>query len=481
MVLRLADGKATTLDFREKAPLKAHEKMFQDEKGEVIRGASLESYLASGVPGSVDGMLTAHAKYGKLPLARVIEPAIRLAGKGFPVTKKQARALNRYREDFLKINDGPVPFVKEGEPWKEGDTLRQPELATTLKAIRDHGRAGFYEGPVAKALVEQMKKNGGWITEEDLAAYHSVWREPVTGFYGGYRIISMPPPSSGGVALLQLLHMVEPYPLREWGWNTPATVNLMVEAEKRVYADRARYLGDPDFVEVPVEGLISREYCEARMKDFRPGHVTPSDSLFAGIPPGWESEETTHYSVVDEEGNAVAVTTTLNRSYGNKVVIRGAGFLMNNEMDDFSIKPGYPNSFGLIGGRANAIAPGKRMLSSMTPTIVEKKGELFMVVGSPGGSTIITSVFQTILNVTDHAMDMQKAVSAGRFHHQWKPDLLYYEEQAFQPSDTLRLREMGYHLKQRGSIGRVDAVRILENGLREPGADPRGDDAARGY
>jgi gamma-glutamyltranspeptidase/glutathione hydrolase len=480
MVIRFADGRAATLDYREKAPLKAYEKMFQDEQGNVRPGESTDSYLASGVPGAVDGMLTAHRKYGKLSLKEVIRPAILLAEKGFPVTEKQASSLNHYREAFLQANKVPPVFVKE-TPWKAGDTLVQKELATTLRHIRDEGRKGFYSGPVAEALVKQMEEEGGWITREDLEAYHSVWREPLTGRYKEYKIISMPPPSSGGVALLQLLRMTGDYPLKDWGWNTPATVNVMVEAEKRVYADRAKYLGDPDFFLVPVEGLVSEEYCRNRMKGFVPGEVTPADSIYAGDPAGYESEETTHYSIIDDAGNAVSVTTTLNRSYGNKVVVRGAGFLLNNEMDDFSIKPGYPNSFGLIGGQANAIQPGKRMLSSMTPTIVEKNGKLYMVVGSPGGSTIITSVFQTILNVTAHGMPMQKAVDAGRFHHQWKPDLVFYEKNAFTPQDTLKLKEMGYHLKLRRSIGRVDAALVTEDGKIEAGADPRGDDAAAGF
>ncbi len=480
MVIRFADGTATTLDYREKAPGKAFEKMFQDAEGQVRKGESTDSYLASGVPGSVDGMIQAQEKYGKLTLQEVMAPAIRLAEDGFPLTRKQASSLNHARKAFLRANKVPPVFVRD-TPWKAGDTLVQKDLAHTLRLIRDHGRDGFYSGPVAEALVRQMEEGGGWITLEDLAAYHSVWREPITGTWKGYRIISMPPPSSGGVALLQLLRMTDPYPLEKWGWNTPPTVNVMAEAEKRVYADRARYLGDPDFVKVPVEGLISEKYCRERMKDFTPGKVTPSDSIFAGDPPGYESEETTHYSVVDATGNAVSVTTTLNRSYGNKVVVNGAGFLLNNEMDDFSIKPGYPNSFGLIGGKANAIEAGKRMLSSMTPTIVEKNGKLFMVVGSPGGSTIITSVFQTILNVTEHGMSMQDAVNAGRFHHQWKPDMIFYEANAFTPSDTLALKDMGYVLHLRGSIGRVDAIRVTEEGQKETGADPRGDDSAAGY
>ncbi len=480
MVIRFSDGRTAALDYREKAPQHAGEKMFQDKAGNVIPGLSLNSDLAVGVPGSVDGLLTALEKYGTLPRARVIQPSIGLAERGFPITRKQALSLNRMKESFLHANNWVPPFVKKS-PWREGDTLVQKDLANTLKQIRDHGRDGFYKGPVARALLEQMKEGKGLIGQNDLDAYHAVWREPVTGRYKDYRIISMPPPSSGGVALIQLLNMVEPYPLEQWGWNTVPTVHLMVAAEKRVYADRARYLGDPDFVDVPVKQLIDKGYCKERMNTFSPGRVLPSDSIFAGKPAGYESKQTTHYSVVDAEGNAVAVTTTLNRSYGNKVVVKGAGFLLNNEMDDFSAKPGVPNSFGLIGGKANAIAPDKRMLSSMTPTILEKKGRLFMVVGSPGGSTIITSVFQTILNVTRHHMTMQEAVDAGRFHHQWKPDIIFYEKTALDSLTAEKLHKMGYALQQRHSIGRVDAIRIWPDNKREGGADPRGDDTAAGY
>ncbi len=480
MVIRFRNGHAAALDYREKAPLRAYEEMFQDSAGNVIPGVSLDSELAVGVPGSVAGLLKALEKYGLFSLQQVIQPAIDLAEKGFPVTLKQAKRLNHYKDAFLRANRDVPAFVKD-KPWKAGDTLVQKDLAETLKMIRDHGRDGFYKGPVAKALLARMEQDNGWITQKDLDVYRAIWREPLTAVYKNYKVISMPPPSSGGVALIQLLNMVEPWPVDKWGWNTPQTVHLMVAAEKRVYADRARFLGDPDFVNVPVKQLIDKSYCRERMSGFSPERVVPSDRISHGKLVGFESEETTHYSVVDGDGNAVAVTTTLNRSYGNKVVVNGCGFLLNNEMDDFSSKPGTPNSFGLIGGKANAIEPAKRMLSSMTPTILEKDGQLFMVVGSPGGSTIITSVFQTVLNVTEHHMTMQEAVNAGRFHHQWKPDVIFYEKSALDSLTKDRLKQMGYTLKMRSSIGRVDAVRVLTDGKREGGADPRGDDTAAGF
>ncbi len=480
MVIRLKDGKTATLDFREKAPLLAYEKMFQDSSGKIIPGLSINSDLATGVPGAVAGMLAALKKYGTLPLEKVIQPAIDMAEKGFPVTRKQADDFNRLKETFVRVNRFVPAFVKNGQ-WKVGDTLVQKDLAATLRQIRDNGRAGFYQGEVAEKLADQMKYDGGLITLEDLANYKPVWREAVTGTYKDYKVISMPPPSSGGVALIQLLNMVEPWPVKKWGWNTSRTVHLMVAAEKRVYADRAEFLGDPDYVDIPVKQLIDKGYCKKRMKNFSLGRAIPSDSISHGNPPGYESEETTHFSIVDARGNAVAVTTTLNRSYGNKVVVKGAGFLLNNEMDDFSSKPGYPNSFGLIGGKANAIQPGKRMLSSMTPTILEKNGHLFMVVGSPGGSTIITSVFQAILNVVEHNMTMQQAVDAGRFHHQWKPDVIFYEKSALDSLTINELKKKGYEFHLRKSIGRVDAVLVFPDNRLEGGADHRGDDTADGY
>lgn len=479
MVIRMNDGKTYTLDYREKAPLRGHRDMYLDDEGKVIKELSLDSHLAVGVPGTVDGIIRAHTRFGKLAFRDVIQPAIDLARNGFPITAKQAGRLNSYKESFLKMNDHKVVFVKD-DLWKEGDILKQPELAHTLELIRDKGRDGFYKGETAEALTEQMKKHKGLITQKDLDEYRSVWRVPVTGNYKNYTIISMPPPSSGGVALMQLLGMTELYPVKEWGWHDVKTVHLMIEAERRVYADRAEFLGDPDFYKVPVKGLLDPSYLKERMANFDPEKATPSSEIKHGEPAGAESEETTHYSVVDSEGNAVAVTTTLNRGYGTKIVVEGAGFLLNNEMDDFSVKPGVPNSYGLVGGEANSIQPGKRMLSSMTPTILEKDGKLFMVVGSPGGSTIITSVFQTILNVVEHGMNMQEAVAASRFHSQWLPDMVYYEKGGFSDSLKQQLETMGHKLKERSSIGRVDAILCLPDGTLEGGADPRGDDVAAG-
>ncbi len=478
MIIRLNNGKTFALDYREKAPLAATKDMYLNKNGEVTEGLSTNSHLAVGVPGTVDGIVTAHSRFGKLDFKEIIQPAIDIAKNGFTVTEKQAKRLNSYKKVLTESNSYPIPFLKE-IPWQQGDTLKQPELAKTLELIRDFGRAGFYEGQTADRIIGQMENQKGLITQKDLKEYNSVWREPVTGEYRGYKIISMPSPSSGGVALLQLLNMVEPYPVSDWGWHNARTIHLMVEAERRVYADRAEYLGDPDFYNVPTKELLNKNYLKKRMSDFNSQKATLSRIIKHGNPISKESEETTHYSVVDELGNAVAVTTTLNRGYGSKIVVEGAGFLLNNEMDDFSSKPGFPNSYGLVGGEANSIQPGKRMLSSMTPTILEKNGELFMVLGSPGGSTIITSVFQTILNVVDYGMSMQEAVASSRFHSQWLPDLLYYERGSFPDSLKLQLEKMGHKLKERNSIGRVDAILLKDNGNLESGADPRGDDVAR--
>jgi len=480
MVYRGKRGESDALDYREKAPGKASRDMYLDGKGNPVTDKSLLGALASGVPGSVDGMIKAHNKYGKLKWRKDVQPAIDLAEKGFKVTAQQASELNRHKEGFLKYNRKPVAFVKD-EQWKEGDLLKQPELAATLKLIRDKGRAGFYEGPVAAAIVASMSHTSGVITQKDLKEYNSVWRKPVAGNYRGYTVISMPPPSSGGIALLTMLKQVGNYPLKEWGFQRDSTVQLMVEVERRAYADRASYLGDPDFFKVPQTALLDSNYIQSRVKDLSFAAATPSSAIKPGTLPPYESEQTTHYSIVDAEGNAVSVTTTLNGSYGSLVVVEGGGFILNNEMDDFSVKPGSPNMYGLVGGEANSIYPGKRMLSSMTPTIIEKDGKLLMVVGTPGGSTIITSVFQTILNVLAFGQDMQSAVAAPRFHHQWLPDEVAVEKGAFSPATRAYLEGKGYKLKERGSIGRVDAILVKPDGALETGADPRGNDTAAGY
>jgi gamma-glutamyltranspeptidase / glutathione hydrolase len=480
MVIRLKDGSSYTLDYREKAPAKGTRNMFLDSLNNVIENLSLSSHLASGVPGTVDGLITAHKRFGKLGFEKLIQPAIDLAERGFKITEKQAESLNAFRLNFIERNPGTIAFVK-GSPWEKGDRLVQPELAITLKLIRDKGRDGFYAGSVAALITDEMKRGRGIISGSDLEKYHAVWREPVRYNFDEYSVISMPPPSSGGVALAQMLGCISAFSLSPGQHNATSMVHLLAEVERRVYADRAAYLGDPDFISVPVAELINAGYLHKRMDDFNPNRATPSDSIREGQLQPFESEETTHYSIIDSDGNAVAGTTTLNGGYGSGIVVNGAGFLLNNEMDDFSIKAGYPNMFGLIGGMANAIEPGKRMLSSMTPTILEKNKELFMVVGSPGGSTIITSVFQTILNVTRFKMGMQQAVDAGRFHHQWRPDELIFEYGALHESVMKELQSMGYKLSPRTAIGRVDAILVLPGHQLEGGADKRGDDTSIGF
>jgi|SRR5665213_3613697 len=480
MVYRSAKGASSTLDFREKASAKANRDMFLDNAGNVINGMSLASHQASGVPGSVDGMVEAYHRYGHLKWAELVQPAIDLARNGFKISRRLASALNHTKEQFKKLNPGKSYFIKN-EEWKEGDMLVQDDLAKILELIRDRGRAGFYGGIVADELVNEMKSGNGLISKADLQNYHSVWRKPVTGYYKGYHIITMPPPSSGGIALLQLLKSVEQYPLHRWGFNNDSTVQLMVEAERRVYADRSKYLGDPDFYKVPVDSLLKPAYIRSRMASFTWNAATPSTSIQPGKFAGYESDQTTHYSIVDREGNAVAITTTLNGSFGSKIFVKGAGFLLNNEMDDFSIKPGVPNMFGLVGGKANSVQPGKRMLSSMTPTIIEKGGKLFMVVGTPGGATIITSVFQTILDVLDFDQDMQQAVTSKRFHHQWLPDEIDIEPGAFDSATRSILEQKGYKIVDHGPSGRVDAILVTKDGYYQGGADPRGDDTKLGW
>jgi gamma-glutamyltranspeptidase / glutathione hydrolase len=480
MVYRSANGQANTLDFRERAPAMASQNMYLDSAGNVIPGMSLSTHQASGVPGSVDGMVEAHRKYGHLKWEELVQPAIELARKGIKITKRLAADLNRNQADFRKLNEGKDYLVKDS-PWQEGDLLVQQDLAKTLEQIRDKGREGFYEGKVAEALVDEMHRGKGLISIADLQNYHSVWRKALTGTYKDYKIITMPPPSSGGIALLQLLQSVERFPLHRWGFNKDSTVQLVVESERRVYADRSKYLGDPDFYKVPVDSLLRPGYVISRMITFSWDKATPSANVLPGKFVGYESDQTTHYSIVDREGNAVAITTTLNGSFGSKIFVKGAGFLLNNEMDDFSAKPGVPNMFGLVGGEANSIQPGKRMLSSMTPTIIERNGKLFMVVGTPGGSTIITSVFQTILNVLEFNQHMQQAVESKRFHHQWLPDVVYIEQNALDAESRAKLEQKGYKIIDGGPSGRVDAILKTSQGNYEGGADPRGDDTKLGW
>jgi gamma-glutamyltranspeptidase/glutathione hydrolase len=480
MVIRTSDGKTDAIDYREKAPMAASRDMYLNTKGEVIEDLSTSTHLASGVPGTVDGIIAVHSKYGLLPFRDIIQPAIDLAVKGFPITANQAASLNSNRKAFVERNSKSTAFVKDSL-WKEGDILIQPELAATLTLIRDNGRDGFYTGITASLIADEMKKGNGIISEKDLINYRAVWRVPLRGKYRGYDIITICPPSSGGLTLLQLLGMVENFDIKGMGLHSAEAVHLMIEAERRAFADRAEFLGDPDFISVPVKQLLDKKYLRERMMDYDPEKASLSSAIGHGSPDGYVSEETTHYSVVDGKGNAVAVTTTLNGDYGSSIVVEGAGFLLNNQMDDFSSKPGFPNMYGLVGGEANAISPGKRMLSSMTPTIIEKDGKLFMVVGSPGGSTIPTSVFQVVVNVIDFGLSMQDAVDAKRFHHQWLPDIITYEQKCLDSLTLWKLAKMGHELKPRSAIGRVNAIIKADDGTLKAGADPRGNNAAAGY
>ncbi len=481
MLIRQNDGTVSSLDYREKAPSRATRDMYLDSLGNVIAGLSQRGALAVGVPGSVDGLITAHQKYGKLKDFKVlIEPAIQLAAQGFGITKMEAERLNKFKADFQKFNEATIPFLK-ATPWKAGDQLLQKELAATLRLIRDQGRAGFYEGATAAKIVKEMESNHGIISLKDLKNYQSKWRTAITVPYKDYTVYSMPPPSSGGVALAQLLKIVAAAPLQDWGFHSTAATHLMVEAERRVYADRAQHLGDMDFYPVPTDSLLHQDYLQARMKNFSDQQASESEAILAGkFDVQLESFETTHTSVVDEAGNAVSVTTTLNSNYGSKVMVDGAGFFLNNEMDDFSAKPGVPNQFGLIGAEANAIQPEKRMLSSMTPTIITKNDKVFLVLGTPGGSTIITSVFQVFLNVAEFGMSLEEAVNAKRFHHQWLPDEIMHEAGAFEEATIKELKAMGHQFNEKKYIGLVKAIQVLADGKMIGVGDARSEDHAAG-
>jgi gamma-glutamyltranspeptidase / glutathione hydrolase len=480
MLIREADGITDLIDYREKASLNASKNMYLDASGNAVEGMSTETHLASGVPGTVDGMLNVHAKYGLLSFKEVIQPAIDLARNGFQVTVDQAADFNNNRERFINRNISTPAFVKN-QSWKEGDTLKQPDLARTLERIRDYGRDGFYSGTTARLVVKEMQRGNGIITEHDLAGYNSLFRDPVSADYRGYKITSASLPSGGGIILLQVLGMIESYDLKQTGFHTWQSVHLIVEAEKRAFADRSKYLGDPDYNEVPVDKLLNSGYLHERMNNFTMDSAIPSLRIFPGLPLKEESEETTHYSVVDSKGNAVAATTTLNNTFGSGIVVDSAGFLMNDQMDDFSIKQGVPNMYGLTGSEANSIMPGKRMLSSMTPVIVEKDDRLFLVAGSPGGSAIPTSVLQVITDVIDFGMDIRQAVDTGRFHHQWLPDYISYESNSLDSSTVLKLKTMGYELRPRSTIGRVNAIMILSDGRKAGSGDRRGNNSACGY
>lgn len=477
MVARLSNGKTVALDYREMAPGASHRDMYLDKDGNVIEGKSVNGHLSSGIPGTIAGLF-ASATYARLPFKQLIQPAIDLAAKGFVITQHEAQSFNNLFDELNQYNT--VPSVFQKRKWKAGDTLVQTELAQTLERIRDRGAKGFYEGKTASLLVEEMKRGGGIMTLEDLKNYKALWRTPHTFPYKGYAVVSMPLPSSGGLLLHQMMKMIEDKPLASYGFNSPQGVQLMTEVERRAYADRAFYMGDADFFQVPQEKLTSDAYLKERMKDYQPGKAGNSKLVKPGVTAFKESEQTTHLSVIDAEGNAVSVTTTLNNSYGSKTVVGGAGFFLNDEMDDFSAKPGVPNLYGAVGGEANAILPGKRMLSSMTPTIVLKDEKPFLVVGTPGGTTIPTSVFQTIINVIEFNMSTKDAVNQPKFHHQWLPDEVYIETN-FSATTKAALEKMGYHLIERNGIGRTDVIRVLADGRFEGVADSRGDDSAEGY
>jgi gamma-glutamyltranspeptidase / glutathione hydrolase len=484
MVIRLADGRETTIDYREKAPRRATRDMFLDERGKPVDDRSRIGSLACGVPGSVAGLALAERQYGRLTLARVMGPAIALARDGFEVSAGLAAALERAKPRLSRFPASTRAFYRpDGAAPHEGDRLAQPDLARTLALIAEQGPGAFYRGPIADLLEREMTASGGLITKDDLASYTPTERAAVTGTYHGYRIVSVPPPSSGGVGLIELLNILEPYPLAEYGPNSSRAMHLIVEAERRVYADRAEWLGDPDFFKVPVTGLTSKSYADRVRASISEGHATPSAEVRAGAPRDFEPTETTHYSVVDAEGNAVATTTTLNGGFGNAETVAGAGFLLNNEMDDFSAAAGSPNMFGLVGGDANAVGPGKRMLSSMTPTVVTKGARTVLVLGSPGGSHIITTVLQVVLNVLDFKMNVQQAVDAPRFHHQWTPDVVTIEQQGF-PADVLTsLQAMGHTTRVASEdMGEVHAIAIdPSTGVRYGASDPRGEGVTLGY
>lgn len=482
-VLRLPDGEVVSLDFRETAPASAHRDMYLDEDGEVIEGLSRRTHKASGVPGSVDGLLRMLGKYGSKSREEVLAPAIHLAREGFPLDHDLARQFRDRLDSFNQYPASHAKFTKDGEPYEKGDIWRQPNLAKTLEKIAREGRSGFYQGETAKAIVEEMARGNGEISLTDLENYKALWRDPVHGTYRGYDIWGMGPPSSGGVLTIEMLNMIEPYDVRSMGWGSAAAIHLMVEAERRAYADRAQHLGDMDYYDVPLDMLLSKQYAKHRFRNFNKDKASDSENIEPGSWPE-ESRETTHYSVMDKQGTMVAVTTTLNSSYGNRIVVPGTGMLLNNEMNDFSVKKNTPNQFDLIGREANAIEPGKRMLSSMAPTVVTRDNKPFLITGSPGGSTIITTVFQVIVNTIDHQMSIDSAVSLDRIHHQWRPDVIIHGKYAISPDTKRILEEMGhdnFRLPRYGrGIGDANSI-LYEDGVIHGIKDPRNVGGALGF